>query len=125
MNKKSYFRNATLCAGAMLISLGAMADTADSSVQVQSKTVKYNRAAATTSVGAEELYSSLNQTVARVCMDSAEPMLLQGRLYAQCRDAALAQAVGTIGIEAVSALHAQDSRVVSPKGSVSTETLSQ
>jgi len=125
MNKKSFFRNAALCAGAMFVSLGAMAETFDSSVRIQTKTVKYNRAAATTSTGAEDLYSSLNLAVARVCVDPTGPMQVQGRLYAQCRDTALAQAVGSIGIEAVSALHAMDSRVSSPKGSVTTETLNQ
>jgi UrcA family protein len=125
MNKKSYFRNAALCAGAMLISLGAMAEAPDSSVVVQTKTVKYNRAEATTTAGAEQLYGSLNLAVARVCVDSAEPAFLQGAVYAQCRDAALAQAVDEIGIQAVTALHAQDNRVRSPKGSVSTENLNQ
>ncbi len=125
MNKKSYFRNAALCAGAMLVSLGAMANAPDSSVVVQTKTVKFNRAEATTPTGAVELYSSLNQVVARVCVDSAEPMYLQGAVYAQCRDAALAQAVDDIGIQAVSALHAQDNRSRSPKGTVSTESLNQ
>ena len=125
MNKKSYFRNAALCAGAMLISLGAIAEQADSSVRIQTRTVKYDRAAASTAVGAGELYSSPNQAVGRVCVDSSEAMMVQGRLYAQCRNAALAEAVDTIGIQALSVLHAQDSRVVSPKGTVSTENLSQ
>jgi UrcA family protein len=125
MNKNSFFRNAVLCAGAMLVSLGAMAEAAESSVRIQTRIVKYDRAAATTAVGAEQLYSSLNQAVVRVCVDSAEPMMVQGRLYAQCRDAALDQAVGTVGIEAVSALHAQNSRAVGSRGTVTTGTLNQ
>jgi UrcA family protein len=125
MNKKSYFRNAALCAGAMLVSLGAMAEAADTGVRIQTRTVKYNRAAATTAVGAEQLYNSLNQAVVRACVDSAEPMMVQRQLYAQCRDAALDQAVGSIGIEAVSALHAQNSRTASPRGTVTTGSLNQ
>ena len=125
MNKNSFFRNAVLCAGAMLVSLGAMAEAADSSVRIQTRTVKYDRAAATTAAGAEQLYSSLNQAVVRVCVDSAEPMMVQGHLYAQCRDAALGQAVDTVGIEAVSALHAQTSRTAGSRGTVTTGTLNQ
>ena len=125
MNKNSFFRNAALCAGAMLVSLGAMAEAADSSVRIQTRIVKYDHAAATTAAGAEQLYSSLNQAVVRVCVDSAEPMMVQGRLYAQCRDAALDRAVGTVGIEAVSALHAQNSRAAGSRGTVTTGTLNQ
>jgi UrcA family protein len=106
---KLKIRSAALLAGAM-ISLGAMAQTPDSDVQVSTETVKFNRADAATPAGAAGLYQSLNQAAAHVCINSAEPATLQRAEYSQCRDAALAKAVGDLDISAVTALHQHSDR---------------
>lgn len=116
MNKPT-FRSA-LFAGAMILSLGAMAEQQDSSVVVEKTTVKYNRASAATPVGAVELYTTLNNAASRVCVDSSGPLVAQGALFAVCRDAALTRAVSHVGIDAVSDLHAKNDRTRSPQGIV-------
>lgn len=106
---KLKFRGAALIAGAM-ISLGAMAQTPDGDVQVNTQTVKFNRSDATTPNGAADLYQSLNQAAAHVCIDTHEPATLQSASYSECRDAALAKAVDEVRIDAVSALHQKSER---------------
>lgn len=105
MNTKFEFRSAALIAGAMF-SLGAMAQSPDSDVQVSSQFVKFNRAEASTPAGAADLYQSLNVAAARVCIDSST--LLQRGSYTECRDAALAKAVDDVKIDAVSVLLQSD-----------------
>ncbi|HXC58003.1 MAG TPA: UrcA family protein [Steroidobacteraceae bacterium] len=100
-------RSAALLAGA-LISLGAMAQTPDSDVQVVTTTVKFNRAEASTPTGAADLYHSLNRAAARVCVDHYASAALQRDSYFECRDAALAKAVDQVDISALSALHQGD-----------------
>ena len=104
---KLRMRGAALLAGAMMISLGAMAGTTDS-VVVSTTTVKFNRAEASAPAGAIELYDSLNSAAARVCIDPDAMGRLQDESYVTCRDAALAKAVGDVGIEAVSAIYQSD-----------------
>lgn len=117
MNMKPTFRSA-LVAGAMILSLGAVAGQQDESVTIQKTTVKYNRASAATPVGAVELYSTLNNAASRVCVDSSGPLVAQGALFAVCRDAALTRAVSHVGIDAVSELHAKNDRARAPLGIV-------
>jgi UrcA family protein len=101
VNTKIKFRSAALIAGAM-ISLGAMAQSPEGDVQVNTQMVKFNRSEASTPAGAADLYQSLNQAAARVCVDSSS--LLQRGSYSECRDAALTKAVDDVKIEAVSVL---------------------
>lgn len=107
MNTKLKIRSAALLAGAMF-SLGAMAQTSDSDVQVSTETIKFNRAEATTANGAADLYQSLNQAAAHVCMDYSTPVALQRASYSECRDAAVAKAVDEVKIDALSALLQSD-----------------
>jgi UrcA family protein len=104
---KFKFRSAALIAGAM-ISLGAMAQSPDSDVQVSTQTIKFNRAEASTPAGAADLYQSLNSAAAHVCVDPSSPAALQRASYSECRDAALSKAVDEVKIEAVTALHQTD-----------------
>jgi UrcA family protein len=104
---KHKFRNAAFIAGAM-ISLGAMAQTPDNDVQINTQTVKFNRAEASTPAGAADLYQSLNHAASHVCVDFSAPATLQRGSYSECRDSALAKAVGDVKIEAVSVLHQSD-----------------
>jgi UrcA family protein len=106
---KLKIRSAALLAGAM-ISLGAMAQTPDSDVAVNTETVKFNRTDAQTAAGAAGLYQSLNQAAAHVCIDPAAPATLQHAEYSECRDTALAKAVVEIAIPAVTALHQNSDR---------------
>jgi UrcA family protein len=77
-------------------------------VQVSTQTIKFNRSDATTSSGAADLYQSLNQAAAHVCLDTSE--LLQRASYSECRDAALTKAVDEVKIDALSALHSDRAR---------------
>lgn len=97
-------RSAALLAGA-LISLGAMAQTPDSDVEVTTKIVKFNRAEASTPAGAADLYESLNLAAAHVCVDHYASAALQRESYSECRDAALAKAVDQVDISTLSALY--------------------
>jgi len=118
VNKKPTFRSA-LFAGAMILSLGAMAEQQDASVSILKTTVKYNRTAASTPVGAAELYTTLNTAASRVCVDSSGPLVAQGgATFANCRDAALSRAVSTVAIEAVTELHGKNDRSRGPAGVV-------
>lgn len=117
MNKPT-FRSALL-AGAMVLSLGAMAEQQDASVLVQKTTVKYNRATAATPVGAVQLYTTLNNAASRTCVDSSGPLVAQGApSFDLCRNAALTSAVSYVGIDAVSQLHAKNDRIRGPQGTV-------
>jgi len=107
VNTNLKLRSAALLAGA-LISLGAMAQTPDSDVEVVTKTVKFDRAEASTPAGASNLYQSLNQAAAHVCVDHYASAALQSESYAQCRDAALAKAVDQVDISALTALYQGD-----------------
>jgi UrcA family protein len=104
---KNVFRGAVLLAGAM-ISMGAMAQSPDGDVQVVTKTVKFNRAEASTPAGAADLYQTLNTVAAHVCVDNYAPAALQRASYSECRNAALAKAVDDVKIDAVTVLLQSD-----------------
>jgi len=104
---KHTIRTAAFIAGAM-ISLGAMAQSPDSDVQVSTETVKFNRAEAATPAGAADLYQSLSTAASHVCVDYYAPAALQRGSYSTCRNQALAKAVDDVKIEAVAVLHQSD-----------------
>lgn len=117
MNKKLNFRGLAIIAGALMISTSAMAESSDS-VVIQRTTVKFDRSVASTPAGAEVLYTELSQAASRVCVDNSSPLVAQGGRFAECRSAALGQAVGKVNIQAISELYSKDGRVRSPQGSV-------
>ena len=107
--------------GAMILSATAMAQSPDlaDSVVLQTQTVKFDRAEASTPAGAAQLLGSLNRAAVRVCLDPSAPTALQRAEYSECRDAALQKAVDDVGIDAVAALY-QNSEYVR-KGTVIVE----
>lgn len=104
-------RIAALLAGAILVSAGAIADSLDDRVVIHSTTVTFDRALASTPAGARDLYAALKLAASRVCVDTSDLLVVQGRLFTACRSAALGQAVSRIDIQALSELHRKDGRV--------------
>jgi UrcA family protein len=102
---KSGTLNAALLAGTMILSFTAMAQEPADSVVLHTQTVRFDRAQATTPAGAAELYNSLQRAAVRVCLAPEAPAGLQRAEYSECRDTALAKAVGDVGIDAVAALY--------------------
>jgi UrcA family protein len=119
VNVKSRKLRAALLAGTMILSFTAMAQEPADSVVLQSQTVRFDRMQAATPAGAQELYSSLQRAAVRVCLDPQAPAGLQRADYAECRDIALAKAVGDVGIDAVAALYQGGDGV--PRGTVTVE----
>jgi UrcA family protein len=97
------YTNKMLLAGALASVVAAGAAFA-SPVEVPQKTVFYDSVALQTDTGARAVYSRIARAAEEVCPNAFS--LLSSRLVVQCRAQAVAEAVGKIHNQRLSALHA-------------------
>lgn len=122
MKSRSVIFGAAALACAACVSAGAMAQAPqDSEVAIHTRTVRFDRAAAGTAAGAQDLYGTLDRTASRVCEDNSEPLAasLHDESYAKCRDDALARAVASVGVPALTAVYERAMHEPLRRGTVS------
>lgn len=94
---------AALAAGALALGLPALAQ-ADEAAAV---TVQYAKSDLKTEAGARSVYSRIRVAARQVCGDADARELRRARAVNECRDAAVANAVASIGAPALASLHAR------------------
>lgn len=118
MKRKHDVTGAALLLGAMVLSASAWAAPPAETTVTQIETVKYARAPSETPAGAAKLYGALQAAAARACREPGMRPSMMGTSYFACADAALAKAVDDVNIDAVSAMHLQNSKLPEKKGIV-------